>query len=88
MLRCVRACGRRLAGIAPSLTNCWTIARELAYSSKSHALILWTPSLEAILDVLDPIPAFAEALEHPERWPGMLFWTSSGTCADGCAFRA
>jgi calcineurin-like phosphoesterase family protein len=58
------------------------IARELAYSSGGHALILWALSTPGeSIAVLDPLPAFAEALEHPDRWPGMLFWTATGTCA-------
>jgi calcineurin-like phosphoesterase family protein len=58
------------------------LAKGLAYSSRGHALILMPlPSPDGTITVLDPIPAFADALEHPDRWPGMVFWTAMGRSA-------
>lgn len=57
-------------------------ATRLAYSTRGDALILMPLTPESSnLAFLDPIPAFAEALEHPDRWPGMVFWTATGTAA-------
>ena len=33
------------------------------------------------IELLDPLPAFAAVANAPENWPGVLFWSTTGTFA-------
>jgi hypothetical protein len=53
-----------------------------AVSSRHHALFLIPDFHESgSFSILDPLPFVAEVVEHPESWPGVLFWTSRGSHA-------
>jgi predicted MPP superfamily phosphohydrolase len=66
----------------------YTSDRELAafvdhaaYSSRHHAIFL-SPDLpfsNAAFELLDPFPAISLISEQPENWPGMLFWSRTGS---------
>ena len=58
----------------------YSFLREAAYASGGFALFLmpdrWSESTR--LQILDPFPGIALAAEHPESWPGVLFWSRTG----------
>ncbi len=56
------------------------LAKNLAFESGRDALVLLPryPADLTSLRVLDPFPAFSEALEKAHLWPGLLVWTQSG----------
>lgn len=58
-------------------------AEHVAYSSRHHALILIPdlPVSDEAVGMLDPLPAARQIIDHPECWPGMLFWTRGGASA-------
>lgn len=59
------------------------LAEHYAYHSRGESLVLIPRSMAstARITVLDPLPAFALALEQRRNWPGVLFWSNSGAAA-------
>lgn len=59
------------------------LAEHFAFRTREHALVLLPVPNHSNdpLTVLDPIPAFALAMEQRQNWPGILFWSSSGVAA-------
>ena len=57
-------------------------ARDCAFAAGHRALIL-IPDYDgtATLDIIDPLPVFARITERPQDWPGMLFWSRTGSSA-------
>src|SRR5262249_40756259 len=58
-------------------------AQHAAFSSHHHGLILIPdlPPSRGVLDILDPLPGLRQVVEHPEKWPGVVFWLKSGASA-------
>lgn len=57
-------------------------ARQLAYGGGTDVLVLIPEFVSSYsMRVLDPLPAFAAALENTHRWPGILLWTPQASVA-------
>jgi predicted MPP superfamily phosphohydrolase len=60
-----------------------SLGEHFAFRSRAEALVLLPVADHSSepLTVLDPIPAFATAIEQRRNWPGLLFWSRSGMAA-------
>jgi calcineurin-like phosphoesterase family protein len=57
------------------------LARHCAFGTGHRALILIPDVGPAPIDLVDPFEPFAQALERPQDWPGMLYWSKRGCSA-------
>lgn len=58
------------------------VAYNLAQEKMGHHFLILIPEEETSqrnFEVLDPIPAFSTALHSLSSWPGIVFWTTTGS---------